>query len=151
MNQKKNLPHRFYIPDHPFLSLGLYHCTGRLAHPAFARGIHPYLFSGWHGTILPFLVLTSCFLFLQVIFSLRSATKKELSWGLVLWLSGCLLFYPAASYRVFGIFMLAVFVLAGGITVLAGGCKSLCDDPRARKRLLRAGSTFHRLSIPSEQ
>jgi len=31
---------------------------------------------------------------------------------------GCLLFYPAASFRVFGIFMLAYFVLAGGMTIL---------------------------------
>ena len=31
---------------------------------------------------------------------------------------GCLLFYPAASYRIFGIFMLGYFTLAGGITIL---------------------------------
>jgi FHS family L-fucose permease-like MFS transporter len=31
---------------------------------------------------------------------------------------GCLLFYPAASYRVFGVFMLAYFILAGGMTIL---------------------------------
>lgn len=31
---------------------------------------------------------------------------------------GCLLFYPAASFRVFGIFMLAYFILAGGMTIL---------------------------------
>lgn len=32
--------------------------------------------------------------------------------------TGCLLFYPAASYRVFGVFMLAYFILAGGMTIL---------------------------------
>ena len=31
---------------------------------------------------------------------------------------GCLLFYPAASFRVFGIFIVAYFILAGGITLL---------------------------------
>lgn len=44
--------------------------------------------------------------------------KKGIILGLSTMATGCLLFYPAASYRVFGIFMLAVFVLAGGITVL---------------------------------
>ena len=31
---------------------------------------------------------------------------------------GCVLFYPAASYRTFSIFLLAYFILAGGITIL---------------------------------
>ena len=31
---------------------------------------------------------------------------------------GCALFYPAASYRTFSIFLLAYFILAGGITIL---------------------------------
>jgi MFS transporter, FHS family, L-fucose permease len=43
-------------------------------------------------------------------------------WGAVIGLLtmgvGCLLFYPAASMRVFEIFLLALFVLAAGITVL---------------------------------
>lgn len=30
----------------------------------------------------------------------------------------CLIFYPAAEFRVFGVFLLAMFVLAGGITIL---------------------------------
>lgn len=44
--------------------------------------------------------------------------KKGIILGLITMAAGCLLFYPAAAFRVFGIFMLAVFVLAGGITVL---------------------------------
>jgi FHS family L-fucose permease-like MFS transporter len=31
---------------------------------------------------------------------------------------GCFLFYPAADFRIFGVFLLAMFVLAGGITIL---------------------------------
>jgi FHS family L-fucose permease-like MFS transporter len=31
---------------------------------------------------------------------------------------GCVLFYPAASFRIFGIFMLAYFTLAAGMTIL---------------------------------
>lgn len=44
--------------------------------------------------------------------------KKGIILGLCTMGLGCLLFYPAASYRVFGIFMLAYFILAGGMTIL---------------------------------
>lgn len=44
--------------------------------------------------------------------------KKGIVLGLITMAIGCLLFYPAASYRIFGIFMLGYFVLAAGITIL---------------------------------
>src|SRR5680860_343390 len=44
--------------------------------------------------------------------------KKGIILGLATMATGCLLFYPAASYRVFGVFMLGYFILAGGITIL---------------------------------
>lgn len=44
--------------------------------------------------------------------------KKGIILGLTTMAIGCLLFYPAAAFRVFGIFMLAYFVLAGGMTIL---------------------------------
>ncbi|WP_417195844.1 sugar MFS transporter [Bizionia sp.] len=44
--------------------------------------------------------------------------KKGIILGLLTMALACLLFYPAASYRIFGIFMLAYFILAAGITVL---------------------------------
>ena len=44
--------------------------------------------------------------------------KRGIIVGLVTMGVGCLLFYPAASMRVFGIFMLAYFTLAAGITFL---------------------------------
>ncbi len=44
--------------------------------------------------------------------------KKGIILGLCTMALGCLLFYPAASYREFGIFMLAYFILAGGMTIL---------------------------------
>jgi len=44
--------------------------------------------------------------------------KKGIILGLLTMAIGCLLFYPAASYRVFGVFMLAYFILAGGMTIL---------------------------------
>ena len=48
----------------------------------------------------------------------RIGYKKGVIVGLLTMGVGCLLFYPAASLRVFGIFLLALFVLAGGITTL---------------------------------
>ncbi|MCA0130998.1 sugar MFS transporter [Winogradskyella alexanderae] len=44
--------------------------------------------------------------------------KRGIILGLFTMALGCLLFYPAASFRVFGIFMLAYFILAGGMTIL---------------------------------
>ena len=44
--------------------------------------------------------------------------KKGIVLGLLTMAVGCLLFYPAASYREFGIFLVAYFVLAGGMTIL---------------------------------
>ncbi len=44
--------------------------------------------------------------------------KKGIILGLCTMAVGCLLFYPAASYREFSIFMVAYFILAGGITIL---------------------------------
>lgn len=44
--------------------------------------------------------------------------KKGIVFGLLIMAFGCLLFYPAASYRNFYVFLVGYFTLAGGITVL---------------------------------
>lgn len=44
--------------------------------------------------------------------------KKGAVVGLFMMSAACFLFYPAAEFRVFFIFLLAMFVLAGGITIL---------------------------------
>lgn len=44
--------------------------------------------------------------------------KKGIVIGLITMAVGCALFYPAASYRTFSIFLFAYFILAGGITIL---------------------------------
>ncbi|WP_445748359.1 sugar MFS transporter [Polaribacter sp.] len=44
--------------------------------------------------------------------------KKGIVLGLLIMATGCLLFYPAAEFRIFGIFLAGYFLLAGGITVL---------------------------------
>lgn len=48
----------------------------------------------------------------------RIGYKNGIILGLGTMAVGCLLFYPAASFRIFGIFMLGYFILAGGITIL---------------------------------
>ncbi len=44
--------------------------------------------------------------------------KKGIVLGLLTMALGCLLFYPAAHFRQFGVFLMAYFVLAGGMTIL---------------------------------
>ncbi len=44
--------------------------------------------------------------------------KKGIVLGLATMAIGCFLFYPAASYREFTIFLMAYFTLAGGMTIL---------------------------------
>lgn len=44
--------------------------------------------------------------------------KKGIMGGLSIAGIGCLLFYPAAAWRVYELFLMALFVLAGGLTIL---------------------------------
>ena len=44
--------------------------------------------------------------------------KKGIILGLLTMAFGCFLFYPAAALRTFPIFLLAYFILAGGMTIL---------------------------------
>ncbi|WP_420573122.1 sugar MFS transporter [Kordia sp.] len=48
----------------------------------------------------------------------RIGYKKGIILGLAIMSIGCLLFYPAAEYRTFSVFLIGYFTLAGGITVL---------------------------------
>ncbi len=48
----------------------------------------------------------------------RIGYKKGIIIGLATMAIGCMLFYPAASERLFGVFLLGYFTLAGGITIL---------------------------------
>ncbi|MDH7785837.1 FHS family L-fucose permease-like MFS transporter [Ochrobactrum sp. 19YEA23] len=48
----------------------------------------------------------------------RISYKRAIVVGLVVAAIGCALFIPAASYRVYGLFLGALFVLASGVTIL---------------------------------
>ena len=65
--------------------------------------------------------------------------KKGIVFGLLIMALGCGLFYPAAEYRLFSIFLLGYFILAGGITVLQVAANPyvalLGSEDRASSRL----------------
>ncbi len=69
----------------------------------------------------------------------RIGYQKGAVVGLATMAVACLLFYPAASYRIFELFLLAMFVLAGGMTVLQVAANpyvtALGDPNRAASRL----------------
>lgn len=69
----------------------------------------------------------------------RIGYQKGIIVGLVTMAVGCLLFYPAASERVFWIFLVGYFTLAGGITVLQVAANPyvsvLGSEDRASSRL----------------
>ena len=69
--------------------------------------------------------LQSAFFVAYFVFSLpagwlisKVGYKKGIVIGLLTMALGCLLFYPASSERIFAVFLLAFFTLAGGITIL---------------------------------
>jgi FHS family L-fucose permease-like MFS transporter len=69
--------------------------------------------------------LQSAFFVAYFVFSLpagwlisKVGYKKGIVIGLLTMSAGCLLFYPASSERIFAVFLLAFFTLAGGITIL---------------------------------
>lgn len=74
--------------------------------------------------------------------------KQGIILGLLTMASGCLLFYPAASYRIFGIFMLAYFTLAGGMTILqvaANPYVALLGDEDGASSRLNLSQAFNSL------
>ena len=78
----------------------------------------------------------------------RIGYKKGIVAGLVVAGIGCLLFFPAASYRVFGLFLLALFVLAGGITFLQVSDNPFVADWIASGAHFSARLKHRLLSIP---
>jgi len=78
----------------------------------------------------------------------RIGYKRGILVGLGLAASGCLLFYPAAESRVYALFLLALFVVAGGITILqvaANPYISVLGDPRKASSRLNLAQAFNSL------
>lgn len=68
--------------------------------------------------------------------------------GLAIAAVGCLMFYPAAQMRVYAVFLLALFVLAGGITILqvsANPYVTILGSPRTASSRLTLTQAFNSL------
>ncbi len=74
--------------------------------------------------------------------------KKGIILGLVTMAAGCLLFYPAASNRMFWVFLIGYFTLAGGITILqvaANPYVALLGDEQSASSRLNLSQAFNSL------
>jgi len=85
----------------------------------------PYLKSAFELTFMQAALVQSCFFGAYFIVSPfagrlleRIGYKNSIIIGLLTISSGCLLFFPAADYAIYELFLLALFVLASGITIL---------------------------------
>ena len=78
----------------------------------------------------------------------RIGYKKGILVGLGLAALGCLLFYPAAETRIYVLFLLALFVVAGGITILqvaANPYISVLGAPESASSRLNLAQAFNSL------
>ncbi|MFC0445010.1 sugar MFS transporter [Pseudidiomarina halophila] len=74
--------------------------------------------------------------------------KSGIVTGLMISGAGCILFYPAAQAEVYGLFLLALFVLASGITILqvaANPYVTVLGDPRTASSRLTMTQAFNSL------
>src|ERR1700685_1588310 len=102
------------------------------------------------GMLVPFAVLLADFMvsipaaaLVRRIGYMRSAVV-----GLLTMTAGCLLFIPASSYGLFGLFLLALFVLASGITtvqVVANPLISMLGKPATTSSRLTFAQAFNSL------
>ena len=101
------------------------------------------------------LLVQSAFFAAYALFSLpaaaivrRAGYMRTASIGLLTMTAGCLLFIPASASATFGVFLLALFVLAAGITVVqvvANPLISLLGPPRTAHSRLTFAQAFNSL------
>jgi FHS family L-fucose permease-like MFS transporter len=76
----------------------------------------------------------------------RFSYKTTILIGLMLYMFGCLLFFPAASTAKYGMFLLALFVIAAGLSFLETVCNTystLMGPRETGTRRLNISQTFH--------
>jgi len=85
----------------------------------------PYLKTSFSLSYTKAMLVQFCFFGAYFIVSLPAGAlvskigyKKGIVTGLTIASFGCLLFYPAAEMAIYGLFLLALFILASGITIL---------------------------------
>ena len=74
--------------------------------------------------------------------------KKGIILGLLTMALGCFLFYPAAEFRTFSIFLMAYFILAGGMTILqvaANPFVAILGDKKGASSRLNLAQAFNSL------
>ncbi len=76
----------------------------------------------------------------------RFSYKTTILVGLMLYLFGCALFFPAASTAKYGMFLIALFVIAAGLSFLETACNTystLMGPRETGTRRLNISQTFH--------
>ena len=76
----------------------------------------------------------------------RFSYKTTILIGLMLYMLGCLLFFPAASTAKYGMFLMALFVIAAGLAFLETACNTystLMGPRETGTRRLNISQTFH--------
>ncbi|WP_434136803.1 L-fucose:H+ symporter permease (plasmid) [Pseudomonas luteola] len=76
----------------------------------------------------------------------RFSYKTTILIGLMLYMLGCTLFFPAASTAKYGMFLIALFVIAAGLSFLETACNTystLMGPRESGTRRLNISQTFH--------
>ena len=115
----------------------------------------PYLKGAFNLSFTQAMLIQFCFFSAYFIVSLpagmvvsRIGYQKGIVLGLGIACAGCLLFYPAASMGVYAIFLIALFVLAAGITILqvsANPYVTALGDPKTASSRLTMTQAFNSL------
>src|SRR5690606_13419215 len=80
----------------------------------------------------------------------RIGYKKGILIGLFLYVAGALIFYPAAELRVYGIFLVALFIIACGLAFLetaANPYVTVLGDPKSAETRINLAQSFNGVSI----
>ncbi|WP_420934208.1 sugar MFS transporter [Alteromonas sp. A081] len=115
----------------------------------------PYLKGAFNLTFTQAMLIQFCFFSAYFIVSLpagaivsRIGYQKGIVLGLGIACVGCALFYPAADSQIYGVFLLALFVLASGITILqvsANPYVTALGDPKTASSRLTMTQAFNSL------
>jgi MFS transporter, FHS family, L-fucose permease len=80
----------------------------------------------------------------------RIGYKKGILIGLLLYAAGAFLFYPAADIRIYGVFLIALFIIACGLAFLETAANPyviVLGDPATADRRINFAQSFNGLSI----
>ena len=89
-----------------------------------------------------------CFSIPAGLFMQKKGYKSGILMGLVLFALGCLLFYPSAASRTYGLFLGGIFIMAGGASFLEIGANSFVvalGDKSTSERRLNLAQSFNPL------